>query len=98
MIARLLGAALLVPALAAAQVPMVPTLGADVAPTAATENAAAQRLPSVVTICSDRRARRCWTVAGTSDCAGAERVATVAADSPDAGAKLRACWDALSAE
>jgi len=97
MIARLLGAALLIPALGAAQTPIAPKLGADIAPTVATTtDVPAQRIPSVVTICTDPIARRCWTVAGVSDCDGSERVATLPADSAEAGARLRACWAALT--
>jgi len=99
MIARLLGPVVLVPALAAAQTPMAPKLGAAIAPTAATSiDAPAQRLPSLVTICRDHAARRCWTIAGASDCDGGERVTTAPAGSPEAGAQLRACWDGLSGD
>ena len=95
MIALLLALLLLVPAAVHAELPMAPTLGAELAPAPAGAEPTALAIPAQVTICIDRAARRCWTVAGATGCGNAAGIATVAADSPEAGARLRACWDAL---
>jgi len=97
----MIGRAALLVALAAAIAPaqeaVAPKLGADPPPPAASDPAPAQRLPAVVTICADRAARRCWTVAGRDCGAPGERVVTVPAGAPETGARLRACWDAVTA-
>jgi hypothetical protein len=87
--------------MAPGQEPHAPKLGADVAPTAAVADLTpAGALPAQVTICVDRTGRQCWSVGGASDCrspsAGGEVFATIASESPDAGARLRACWDSLA--
>lgn len=80
-------------AAAGAQDPVAPKLSGDVPQPAAREEAPAQPVPSVVTICIDHAARRCWTAAGESGC---EQVfATVPAGSPDVGSRLRACSESV---
>jgi hypothetical protein len=55
-------------------------------------------VPSTLTICIDRTAQRCWSAVMAAECArrsqgGAEIFASVPANSPEAGNRLRACWD-----
>jgi hypothetical protein len=81
-----------------AQEAVAPTLtGATPAP-AAPAGGAAQPVPAMVTICIDRGAQRCWNAVIASECAkrsrgAAEVFASVPATSPEAGQRLRACWD-----
>jgi hypothetical protein len=90
--------AIVVAAQAGAQEPVVPKL-ADRPPTPATvvEDSAATPLPAMISICIDRAMQRCWTAMVARECTiraqGAEVYATVAAQSTEAGAQLRACWD-----
>ena len=90
-VAFLAGAAIV----AGAQDAVAPTLTGNTPPPAQRRgDAAAQALPSVITICIDRTARQCWTVGGASRCespVGAEVFDTLSSRSPDLGSRLRAC-------
>jgi hypothetical protein len=86
---------------ASAQDAQAPKLGAEPPPRAAQEQAPAQPVPVVVTICIDRSVVQCWTVSGASECRSparpnAESFVTVGSGWPDAGNRLRECWAELT--
>jgi len=83
------------------QEPQAPKLGVEPPPRPAQEQAPAQAVPVVVTICVDKTVKQCWTVSGASDCRSpsrpsAEAFATVGSGWPEAGKSLRTCWDTIT--
>lgn len=60
---------------------------------ARSEDAPAQALPAVTTVCQDPRTHACWSEPGERDCAGARvfRVVLAAAPGDDVAAALAAC-------
>lgn len=65
------------------------------------EKGGAQAIPQLMTICTDRTARRCWTEAGATACEteGATgevfAVVVVAGAESDAGPRLEQCWSEM---
>jgi hypothetical protein len=84
------------------QLPKLEDLERHATPAAVAPSEPAQPMPSTVTICIDRIARRCWSAAGQNDCregsadAGVYRVLENRADG-GAGEALAACWADIGA-
>jgi hypothetical protein len=98
MIAPLVAMLVLLAGSADAQEPVAPNLTGETPAPTLHDGGGARPVPSMLTICIDRTAQRCWSAVVATECAmrsrgAAEVFAAVPADSPEAGERLRACWD-----